>query len=169
MEASTITSPGAPSGLRGRASAAVFRRAWLRGVLLLTAPGAWFVLIYLAALVILFLSAFWSVNSFTGQLEHTWTLQNFKTLVDDPTYRTIALRRRGGAMRTAKNANGSARIASVTVTAAAIPIVRNAIVRYTGTFTSVSKLPSVQWWISLPVNGSTVHSAEMNSTTSAAR
>jgi putative spermidine/putrescine transport system permease protein len=92
MEASTITSPGAASRLRGRASAAVFRRAWLRGVLLLTAPGAWFVLIYLTALVILFLSAFWSVNSFTGQLEHTWTLQNFKTLIDDPTYRTIALR-----------------------------------------------------------------------------
>src|SRR5437868_11834805 len=92
MEASTITGRGAPSGLRGRASAAVFRRAWLRGVLLLTAPGAWFVLIYLAALVILFLSAFWSVNSFTGQLEHSWTLANFKTLVDDPTYRTIALR-----------------------------------------------------------------------------
>jgi putative spermidine/putrescine transport system permease protein len=92
MEASTFTSPGAGGGLRGRVSASVFRRAWLRGVLLLTAPGAWFVLIYLAALVILFLSAFWTTNSFTGQLEHTWTLQNFKTLVDDPTYRTIALR-----------------------------------------------------------------------------
>jgi putative spermidine/putrescine transport system permease protein len=73
-------------------SAAVFRRAWLRAVLLLTAPGAWFVLIYLAALVILFISAFWSVDSFTGKLVHTWTLNNFKTLVNDPTYRTIALR-----------------------------------------------------------------------------
>jgi putative spermidine/putrescine transport system permease protein len=70
----------------------VFRRAWLRGVLLLGAPGAWFVAIYLAALVVLFISAFWSVNDFTGQLEHTWTLSNFKTLIDDPTYRTIALR-----------------------------------------------------------------------------
>lgn len=73
-------------------SAAVFRRAWLRAVLLLTAPGAWFVLIYLAALVILFISAFWSVDSFTGKLVHSWTLNNFKTLVNDPTYRTIALR-----------------------------------------------------------------------------
>jgi putative spermidine/putrescine transport system permease protein len=92
MEASSVTSPGALSALRGRVSAAVFRRAWLRAVLLLSAPGAWFVLIYLLALVILFLSAFWSVNSFTGQLEHSWTLANFKTLIDDPTYRTIALR-----------------------------------------------------------------------------
>ncbi len=61
-------------------------------MLLLTAPGAWFVLIYLASLVILFVSAFWTVDSFTGKLVHSWTLDNFKTLVNDPTYRTIALR-----------------------------------------------------------------------------
>src|SRR5436305_8970429 len=75
-----------------RVSAAVFRRAWLRAVLLLGGPGAWFVLIYLLALVILFVSAFWTVDSFTGNLVHSWTLRNFKTLVSDPTYRTIALR-----------------------------------------------------------------------------
>jgi putative spermidine/putrescine transport system permease protein len=73
-------------------SAAVYRHTWLRAVLLLSGPGAWFVLIYLLALTILFLSAFWTTNSFTGQLVHSWTLQNFKTLIDDPTYRTIALR-----------------------------------------------------------------------------
>jgi putative spermidine/putrescine transport system permease protein len=91
VEASTVTPPR-PPGLRLRTSAAVFRRGWLRGVLLLGAPGAWFVLIYLAALVVLFVSAFWSVDSFTGKLVHSWTLHNFQTLVDDPTYRTIALR-----------------------------------------------------------------------------
>jgi putative spermidine/putrescine transport system permease protein len=92
VEASSFTPSARPSGLRVRASAAVFRRGWLRGVLLLGAPGAWFVAIYLAALVVLFISAFWSVNDFTGQLQHTWTLSNFKTLVNDPTYRSIALR-----------------------------------------------------------------------------
>jgi putative spermidine/putrescine transport system permease protein len=92
VEAATATPPGSPGSVRIRASAAVFRRAWLRAVLLLTAPGAWFVLIYLASLVILFVSAFWTVDSFTGKLVHSWTLDNFKTLVDDPTYRTIALR-----------------------------------------------------------------------------
>ena len=49
-------------------------------------------LIYLAALIVLFVSAFWSVDSFTGKLVHSWTFHNFQTLVDDPTYRTIALR-----------------------------------------------------------------------------
>src|SRR5689334_10765220 len=83
---------GPPSNARTRVSAAFFRRPWLRAVMLLSAPGAWFVLIYLAALVILFLSSLWSVDEFTGKLVHTWTFDNFKTLFTEPTYRTIALR-----------------------------------------------------------------------------
>ena len=77
---------------RIRVSAVLFRGPWLRAVLLLSAPGAWFVLIYLAALVLLFVSALWSVEPFTGKLVHHWTLDNFKTLVTVPAYRTIALR-----------------------------------------------------------------------------
>jgi putative spermidine/putrescine transport system permease protein len=77
---------------RIRVSAALFRRPWLRAVLLLSAPGAWFVLIYLAALALLFVSALWSVDPLSGKLIHSWTLKNFETLVKDPIYRTIALR-----------------------------------------------------------------------------
>ncbi len=78
--------------IRTRASATLFRRPWLRAVLLLSAPGAWFVLIYLAALVLLFISALWTVEPFTGNLVHHWTLGNFETLVKVPAYRAIALR-----------------------------------------------------------------------------
>ncbi|HEX4467736.1 MAG TPA: ABC transporter permease [Solirubrobacteraceae bacterium] len=77
---------------RSRASASLFRRPWLRAVLLLSAPGAWFVLIYLAALALLFISALWTTDPFTGKLVHQWTLKNFETLVKVPIYRTIALR-----------------------------------------------------------------------------
>jgi putative spermidine/putrescine transport system permease protein len=77
---------------RARVSAALFRRPWLRAGLLLSAPGAWFVLIYLAALFLLFLSALWSVDSFSGKIVHSWTLSNFETLINTPVYRTIALR-----------------------------------------------------------------------------
>jgi putative spermidine/putrescine transport system permease protein len=77
---------------RIRVSASLFRRPWLRAVLLLSAPGAWFVLIYIAALALLFISALWQVDPFTGNLVHHWTLENFKTLVTVPAYRTIALR-----------------------------------------------------------------------------
>src|SRR5436309_12924519 len=75
-----------------RASAALFRRPWLRAGLLLSGPGAWFVLIYLAALFLLFLSALWTVDSFSGKIVHSWTLTNFETLIKVPAYRTIALR-----------------------------------------------------------------------------
>jgi putative spermidine/putrescine transport system permease protein len=103
---------GAPDGAheaRIRVSAAMFRRPWLRAVLLLSGPGAWFVLIYLAALVVLFISALWSVEPFTGKLVHHWTLENFETLVKVPVYRTIALRTLGIA-------------AAVTVTDAALAL-----------------------------------------------
>jgi putative spermidine/putrescine transport system permease protein len=70
----------------------LFRRPWLRAGLLLSAPAAWFLLIYIAALVVLFLSSLWTVDSFTGKLVHSWTLDNYKTLVESSTYRTIALR-----------------------------------------------------------------------------
>jgi putative spermidine/putrescine transport system permease protein len=85
--------PGSTRGpARARASAALFRRPWLKATLLLTVPGAWFVLIYLLALVILFVSAFWRVDEFSGALVHAWNLDNFKTIVEQSTYRTIALR-----------------------------------------------------------------------------
>jgi putative spermidine/putrescine transport system permease protein len=77
---------------RGRASAALYRRPWLRAGLLLSGPTAWFVLIYLGALFLLFLSALWSVDSFSGKIVHSWTFANFETLFNVPAYRTIALR-----------------------------------------------------------------------------
>jgi putative spermidine/putrescine transport system permease protein len=87
--ASSIAASRTP---RARVSAALFRRPWLRAVLLLSAPGAWFVLIYLAALALLFVSALWKVDPLSGKLIHSWTLQNFEELVNEPVYRTIALR-----------------------------------------------------------------------------
>lgn len=93
MAASPAQAPaGAGRPARTRVSAALFRRPWLRAGLLLSAPMGWFVLIYLAALVLLFLSALWTVEPYTGKLEHTWTLSNFEQLVKTPVYRTIALR-----------------------------------------------------------------------------
>jgi putative spermidine/putrescine transport system permease protein len=80
------------STVRTRVSAALFRRPWLRAGLLLSAPGAWFLLIYLAALFLLFLSALWTVDSFSGKIVHSWTLANFETLFNVSAYRTIALR-----------------------------------------------------------------------------
>jgi putative spermidine/putrescine transport system permease protein len=74
------------------ASIALNRRPWLRGSLLLSGPLGWMLLIYVAALVVLLLSAFWTTDPFTGHVVHEWGLRNFRTLVESDTYRTIALR-----------------------------------------------------------------------------
>jgi putative spermidine/putrescine transport system permease protein len=71
-----------------RVSAALWRRAWLRATLTLTPPLAWFLVIYLASLVVMLVTAFWTVNPFTNALEHTWTLANFRQLFTG-TYLTI--------------------------------------------------------------------------------
>jgi putative spermidine/putrescine transport system permease protein len=47
--------------------------------------------VYIAALVALFVSAFWTVDPFTGLTLHTWTLDNFRQLWDSA-YRAVALR-----------------------------------------------------------------------------
>jgi putative spermidine/putrescine transport system permease protein len=77
---------------RRRVSTTLHSRPWLRGALLLSPPAAWFVVLYLAALALLLISAFWRVDDFTGKLIHSWTTDNFHTLISDPTYRKIALR-----------------------------------------------------------------------------
>ena len=70
----------------------LWRRPWLRATALLTPPLAWFFLIYLAALFVLFISAFWQVNPFTSEIERVWTLDNFKTIFTSEAYRHIAFR-----------------------------------------------------------------------------
>jgi putative spermidine/putrescine transport system permease protein len=77
---------------RRRLSAALWRRPWLRAVALLLPPLAWMLIFYLAALAVLFVSAFWSIDSFTGKLTHVWTWTNFDTIIHDSTYRQIAFR-----------------------------------------------------------------------------
>jgi putative spermidine/putrescine transport system permease protein len=81
---------GAPR--RHSVGGALWRRPWLKALSLLSPPVAAFLAVYVAALVALFVSAFWGVDVFTSKLVHTWSLDNFRTLWDEPTYRRVALR-----------------------------------------------------------------------------
>jgi putative spermidine/putrescine transport system permease protein len=67
---------------RLRLSAALWRRPWLKAAGLLTPPLAAFLLVYVGALVVLFISSFWTVDSFTGKLIHHWTLSNYRQIFD---------------------------------------------------------------------------------------
>ena len=75
--------------------ALLWRFPWLRPVLLLTPPMAWFVLVYLASLVLLLITAFWSIDPFTTQIVQVWNTNNFQTILSDPTYRIIIGRTAG--------------------------------------------------------------------------
>ncbi len=59
---------------------------------LAAAPALWFIAFYLASLAALFASAFWQVDSLTGEIQHVWTFDNFRLLVTEPTYRKVAVR-----------------------------------------------------------------------------
>jgi putative spermidine/putrescine transport system permease protein len=82
----------ASTSARRRLSAAFWRRPWLRALTLLLPPLGWLLVFYLAALAVLFVSAFWTLDSFTGKLVHVWTWTNFDTVFTEPTYRQIAFR-----------------------------------------------------------------------------
>jgi len=81
-------------GARLRLSASFWRRPWVKAIALLTPPVIAFLIIYVGSLSVLFISSFWTVDSFTGKLEHVWTLSNFKLIfsTSDPTYLRIAAR-----------------------------------------------------------------------------
>jgi putative spermidine/putrescine transport system permease protein len=70
------TSAGPQSGV----AAFLWRRPWLRGLATLSPPLLWFVVVYFASLVVMLVTAFWTVNPLTNQLEHTWTLSNFQQI-----------------------------------------------------------------------------------------
>jgi putative spermidine/putrescine transport system permease protein len=82
----------APEGPWSRISAMLWRRPWARATLLLSPPLAWFVLIYIASLAVLLITAFWTINPFTTNIVRTWNLSNFTTILGTPAYRTIILR-----------------------------------------------------------------------------
>jgi putative spermidine/putrescine transport system permease protein len=89
-----VTAPAesVSSGRWARVSVALWRRPWARATLLLTPALAWFVLIYLAALAVLLITAFWKINPFTTNIERIWNLGNFSQILGSSAYRDIILR-----------------------------------------------------------------------------
>jgi len=55
----------------------------------------WLGVAYLGALAALFVTSLWGQNSFTGQIERVWTLDNFRDLFTIDVYRTITFRTLG--------------------------------------------------------------------------
>jgi putative spermidine/putrescine transport system permease protein len=89
MTVETLGRPRPKSGGAFPFQALLWRVPWLRPALLLVPPLAWFVLIYLAALVLLLITAFWTIDTFTTKIIQVWNLDNFRIILTDPAYRLI--------------------------------------------------------------------------------
>jgi putative spermidine/putrescine transport system permease protein len=81
-------------GVDGNQGVAAFlwRRPRLQLSLLLAGPVGWLVVAYLGSLAVLFVAAFWRLDTFSGQVVQDYSLQNFQTLVENDVYRSIVFR-----------------------------------------------------------------------------
>ena len=62
---------------------------------LLFAPTAWLVIAYLGALAALLVTAFFTIDSFTGNVVYQFTFGNFQDMLTDPAYKNVVVRTLG--------------------------------------------------------------------------
>lgn len=90
--------PAPRQGLARRGSVFLSKHPRLRLGFLLSAPLLWLGVVYIVALVALLITAFWSVDSFTGEISQTWTLDNIITVLTGSLYQTVTVRTVGVAL-----------------------------------------------------------------------
>jgi putative spermidine/putrescine transport system permease protein len=95
MEGSEIS---APKSFAHRVSSRLYINAKLRLRLLIATPLLWLALVYVAALLALFVTAFWTMDSFTGEIRADWNIDNFVKLFTNSLYQTVTLRTLGIAL-----------------------------------------------------------------------
>ena len=89
VPARTATPPTSPVR---RLAAALYRRPRVQIAGLLAAPLGWLVIAYLGSLALFLVSSFWSIDTFSGNLDTTLTLANYQKIATSEIYRTIAFR-----------------------------------------------------------------------------
>jgi putative spermidine/putrescine transport system permease protein len=75
-----------------RLSRFFYNHSRLSLALLLALPLGWLVVVYLGSLVVLLLASVWNVDPFTSEVVHTYTLDNFRRILNEPVYRDVAWR-----------------------------------------------------------------------------
>ena len=89
---------GGQAAMFNAIATAMHRKPRLRLASLLAAPLLWLVVAYLGALSALFLTAFWTIDSFTGNIVQQFNLDNFHDVLTDIAYRNVVLRTVGVAI-----------------------------------------------------------------------
>jgi putative spermidine/putrescine transport system permease protein len=82
VDAGALSEAGQPlRRARLRLSGLFWRRPWLKALALLLPPLAAFLIVYIGSLASLVVASFWTINSFTAEIQHTWTLANYRDIV----------------------------------------------------------------------------------------
>ena len=79
----------------GSLAAWLHNRPKVKLAALLTAPLFWLVVAYIGSLSSLLVTSFYSINSFTGNVIHTFTFDNFKEVFSNSSYHNVILRTLG--------------------------------------------------------------------------
>jgi len=75
----------------GRRLAGLFHgRPRLQAGALLAGPVGWLVVGYLGSLLVLLVTSFWTLGELSGEIEQTFTLDNFRDIAEQDVYRTVA-------------------------------------------------------------------------------
>jgi putative spermidine/putrescine transport system permease protein len=90
--AATTTAEAPKVPARRRLAGTLWRHPKLQLGLLLAGPIGWLVVAYLGSLAVLFVAAFWHLDTFTGEVVQGFSLDNFQTLVEKDVYRSIVTR-----------------------------------------------------------------------------
>lgn len=81
-----------------RISSFLYKKVRARLALLLAAPVLWLGLVYVAALLMLLVTAFWTIDEFTGNTQVAFNLDNIASLFTDSLYTAVTLRTIGIAL-----------------------------------------------------------------------
>jgi putative spermidine/putrescine transport system permease protein len=83
----------APKRSAGRWLAGLFHgRPNAQAGALLAGPVGWLVIGYLGSLAVLLVTSFWTLGELSGEIEHTFTLDNFTDVVSTEVYRDVTFR-----------------------------------------------------------------------------
>lgn len=91
MEAGVAT-PARRRSAGRRLADLLYGRERLQVGALLAGPVGWLVIGYLGSLAVMLITAFWGLGELSGEIERSFTLDNFKQIVEEPVYRSVALR-----------------------------------------------------------------------------
>jgi putative spermidine/putrescine transport system permease protein len=92
VEAAGVTA-GAEKRSVGRRLADLFHgRPRLQVGSLLSGPIAWLVIGYLGSLAVLLVASFWGVSAISGELQKSFTLDNYRELLNQSVYKDVAVR-----------------------------------------------------------------------------